>query len=114
MAFQIVHNRIGSDVWANTRLRILTRVIKKLGSGDKKILDLGCGKGYVGSVLAGENKVVFAEIDPELINGIEGSRIILNAVNMPFKHNSFDYVICADVFEQKKDDKKVLETITTY
>ncbi len=107
MEFQIVHGRIGSDIWANTRLRILRRIITSKG---KTILDLGCGKGYVGKAFH-KNRVVFAEIDAEQIRGIKGMRVILDANHIPFKNNAFDYVICADVLEHIKDDKKVLSNI---
>ncbi len=108
MEFQIIHNRIGSDLWANTRLKILERIIKAEG---KTILDLGCGKGYVGRVLAKNNKVVFAEIDAEQIKDINGMKVILDANYMPFKQESFDYAICADVLEHIKDDRRVLLSI---
>ncbi|MFH1249392.1 MAG: methyltransferase domain-containing protein [archaeon] len=109
MQFKIVHNRIGSDLWANTRLRIVNKIVK--GEGNL-ILDLGCGKGYVGTELSKTgNNVIFAEIDPTLIKNVEGKKIILDAINMPFKKFTFDYVLCADVLEHILDDKKVLSNI---
>ena len=108
MKFQIVHNRIGSDIWANTRLRIMKKLVQDKG---KWILDLGCGRGYVGKELQKNNRVVFAEIDAELIKDIKGMRIILDANKLPFKNEVFDYVICADVLEHIKDDKKILRNI---
>ncbi len=108
MEFQIVHGRIGSDIWANTRLKTVRRLIK---SGGKTILDLGCGKGYVGSALSKGNKVIFAEIDESLIKDVKGMKVILDANHIPFKQETFDYVICADVLEHIKDDKKILGNI---
>lgn len=108
MKFIVVHNRIGSDLWANTRLKIVMGLIR---GRNKLILDLGCGKGYVGNELKKDNNVIFAEIDPELIKGVRGDKVILDAVNMPFKENTFDYIICGDVLEHIKEDKKVLENV---
>lgn len=108
MEFRIVHNRIGSDIWANTRLRIMKNLVREKG---KLILDLGCGKGYVGMQLQEGNKVVFAEVDPELIRGVKGMKVVLDANKLPFKDETFDYVICADVLEHINDDKKVLQNL---
>jgi SAM-dependent methyltransferase len=108
MEFKIVHGRVGTDIWANTRLKILNKLVK---GENNIILDLGCGKGYVGSTLSERNKVVFAEIDPSLIKDVKGMRVILDATKIPFKKNTFDYVICADVLEHIKEDRKVLENI---
>lgn len=108
MKFKIVHERIGTDIWTNTRLRIIKKLLKDKG---KIILDLGCGKGYIGKEFQEGNIVVFAEINPELLKDVKGIRVVLDAVNMPFKQGVFDYVICADVLEHIKDDKKVLRNI---
>ncbi|MFH0831817.1 MAG: methyltransferase domain-containing protein [archaeon] len=108
MAFEIVHNRIGSDIWANARLRIIRKLVR---DNNKLILDLGCGRGYVGKALGKSNKVVFAEIDASLVKEIKGMKVILDARKMPFKKDTFDYVICADVLEHIKEDKKALKGI---
>lgn len=114
MEFKIVHNRIGSDIWANTRLRIMKKLVRDRYDKGKWILDLGCGKGYVGMQIQKNNKnnkVVFAEINPELIKDVKGMKVILDANHMPFKQAIFDFVVCADVLEHIKDDKKVLRNI---
>lgn len=108
MEFKIVHERIGTDIWTNTRLRIIKKLLKDKG---KTILDLGCGKGYMGKELQEGNTVVFAEINQRLLKHVKGIKVILDAVNMPFKQGTFDYVICSDVLEHIKDDKKVLRNI---
>lgn len=108
MEFKVVHKRIGSDIWANTRLKTLNRIVWEK---NKVILDLGCGKGYVGLSFAKNNQVIFAEIDQELIKDVKGMKVILDAVNIPFKENTFDYVVCADVLEHIKEDRKVLQNI---
>ena len=108
MQFKIVHNRIGSDIWANTRLRIIKKILK---CKNKLILDLGCGKGYVGIEFQKENKVIFADIDKGLLKNIRGIKILVNAAKLPFKKSIFDYVICADVLEHIEKDEQALQEI---
>lgn len=108
--FKTIHGRIGSDIWANTRLRIITRYVK----GKKlSILDLGCGSGYVGESLSKGNFVVFSDISEDEMKNIKGAKIVADALNLPFKEGSFDIVLCADVLEHIKDDEKVLKNIYT-
>jgi len=105
MDFQIVHSRIGSDLWANTRLKIIKKFVK-----GGKVLDLGCGKGYIGNSLSGD--VVFGEINPKEFKDLESSKkTVLNALKLPFKSCSFDYVVCSDMLEHIEDDVGVLEEI---
>jgi len=106
--FKVVHGRLGSDVWANTRLRIITRQVK---GKNLKILDLGCGSGYVGSALAKGNQVIFLDSSEEEIRDIKGLKLIGDALHLPFRDESFDLVLCADVLEHIKEDTKVLENI---
>lgn len=107
MEFKIVHGRIGSDIWANTRLRIIKKLIN---SKNNKILDLGCGTGYVGLNLK-NNDVVFADIEPKYLEQINGNCIALDARKLPFKKEVFDIVICADVMEHIKEDNIALKEI---
>lgn len=107
MEFKIIHKRAGSDVWANTRLRIIKKLIT---SENKKILDLGCGTGYVGLNLK-NNDVVFADIEPKYLKQINGNCVALDARKLPFKKEVFDAVICADVMEHIKEDEIALREI---
>ncbi len=108
MEFQIVHGRIGSDVWANTRLRIIKKLVKP---EHNKILDLGCGTGYVGKAFAENNSVVFADIEPKYLKKVNGKCVALDARKLPFKKEVFDMVICADVLEHIKEDSLALKEI---
>ena len=59
MKFIRPFNRINTDLWANTRLKIIDSLVK---CQNKKILDLGCGLGYLGSHYIKNNNVYFADI----------------------------------------------------
>lgn len=104
MEFKIVLGRMGSDIWANSRLRAIKDIAKE-GS----ILDLGCGSGYIGESF---DSAVFAEMDINELKKVKGNkRVVLNAEELSFKKESFDYVICGDVLEHIKNDDVVLKEI---
>lgn len=114
MKFKIIFNRIGSDVWLNSRLKGIYKELKFLKN--KNILDAGCREGYIGSLFLDNNKVTFADIEEEYlkkINKHENATIkkIDLTKKLPFKKDSFDVVICSDVTEHIKDDKAVIKNL---
>src|SRR3989344_3527026 len=100
MKFKIIFNRIGSDIWLNCRLKGIYKELKFLKN--KKILDAGCREGYIGSLFLENNKVTFADIEEGYLKKIKKhknatiKKIDLNH-KVPFKKDSFDIIICADV-----------------
>jgi len=115
--FQIINGRILSDIWINTRLKVVRTIIPwNLIKKDNKVLDLGAGEGtYLGDMF--EQKgcyTIFADIEQELINRMpKKNKMCFDAqdLNKYFVENSFDWIITADMLEHIKDDKKVLEHI---
>lgn len=106
--FKVVHGRVGSDIWANSRLKIVEELVN---GKNNRILDLGCGPGYMGALFARENNVLFGDSDAKNLVKIKGEQIVLDGRNLPFKDDVFDYVICADVLEHVYEDDKVLDNI---
>lgn len=106
--FKVVHGRVGSDIWANSRLKVVGELVK---GKNNRILDLGCGPGYMGALFARENNVLFGDYDAKNLVKINGEGIVLDGKRLPFKDDVFDYVICADVLEHIDEDDKVLENI---
>jgi len=66
----------------------------------RSILDLGCGDGTVSNHLVDEgSSVVGVDISFEALRYFKGKGIIGSLEQLPFKDNSFDLVICAEVLE---------------
>ena len=114
MNFKIIFNRIGSDVWLNCRLKGIYKELKFLKN--KKILDAGCREGYIGSLFLGDNKVTFSDIEEEYLKKINkhenaATKKIDLTKKLPFKKDSFDVVICADVTEHIENDKVAIRNL---
>jgi len=112
MKFIRPFNRINTDLRANTRLKIINRLVK---CQNKKILDLGCGLGYLGSHYIKNNDVYFADVaqsDLEKIKAKPDRKFAINLDHsLPFKEEFFDYIFCVDVLEHINNDELVLKNI---
>jgi len=72
-----------------------------------KILDVGCGTG-----ISSEFDCFVAGIDPsiELLNhNPSNKKILSSAENLPFKNNSFDYIISVTAIHNFNDIKKSID-----
>ncbi len=97
---------------------ILSQVLK---FGPKKILDLGCGRGFYCqaiSRLAPEAVVTAVDINnrylKEAQKNMAGRKIKFvkaSAVNLPFRDNSFDLIIASELLEHIKNDQAVIGEI---
>lgn len=98
------------------------RIVEELEfhKGDK-ILEVGCGNGYYLSLLnrlglnislTGIDNDKMALLDARRFIGDEKVILIFaDATRLPFKESSFNKIICSEVIEHVKDDKKVLQEI---
>lgn len=88
----------------------------------RRILDVGCGAGMLGSSLKAEREceVVGVEINP---HAAEVARRHLDLVleidldeaeDLPLETSSFDCVICADVLEHLRDPERTLRMLARY
>jgi len=86
---------------------------------DKKILDLGCGRGdFLLECYKEELNVVGIDINLEYIkiseeklrkNGFKPNIIHGKGENLPFENNYFDFINCVEVLEHTKNPKSILE-----
>ncbi|MGD9276226.1 MAG: class I SAM-dependent methyltransferase [Candidatus Pacearchaeota archaeon] len=96
--------------------RIFSFLPKK--SFGKKVLDAGCGYGLHSLELKKRNFEVYStDINPERINFLKqetkGLKLsVEDLTNLSFPDNSFDFIICSDVLEHIKKDKKAFQEIT--
>jgi len=111
MEFIISLNRIAGDLWVNIRRRI---IFKDFNFSNKKILDLGCGSGYIGLHYLKNNEVYFLDSTQKNLNNlkIDDAKKILADVSRPIPYdNFFDVIFCADVLEHIKNDQAALKNI---
>ncbi|MDD4878246.1 MAG: class I SAM-dependent methyltransferase [Candidatus Nanoarchaeia archaeon] len=87
----------------------------------KKILDIGCGNGFITKEIAKafpKAKITAVDIEREKIDYADRYNssgnikyITGNIFNLPFKKSSFDLVICNEVLEHISDYKKAIEIL---
>jgi 2-polyprenyl-3-methyl-5-hydroxy-6-metoxy-1,4-benzoquinol methylase len=82
---------------------IYRRVVPRVGQG--KILDVGCGQGFILSGVKSPSSDlygidVFRPAIKAAKNWTAGVNFcVADARNIPYRHDTFDYVICTDVLE---------------
>ncbi|OGG00360.1 hypothetical protein A2Y99_02950 [Candidatus Gottesmanbacteria bacterium RBG_13_37_7] len=98
----------------------LSKIIPK----NAKVLDAGCGSGFIAFYLAERGNIVTAlEYDPVLIKfirekfrksnlNIRIKKRILGESKKDIRLGKFDYVICLDVLEHIKNDLSVLKELS--
>jgi len=114
MDFKIVVGRIGTDIWANIRLK---GILRELGHiKDKKILDIGCeNTPYIGGCFIKNNKVTFTDLHKKNLDKIKYKnckKIVLDLTKKSkLKENYFDIIICADVIEHIEKEKLAIHNL---
>src|SRR5438105_1168925 len=98
------------------RLRLLSDTLKKLNiPQNAQVLDAGSGYGLVSLFLAKKGMQVTGVDSDE--KRLKVARKINKSINfikadlyqLPFKDSSFDLVICLEVLEHLRDDKKAIK-----
>ncbi len=108
-----------NNFWFKVRNRILIGLIKKYSgkSGNKKLLEIGCGTGYVLSGLSASTDFQLSGSDIH-VEGLKYAKqrvpsaefIQMDATEMPFE-TEFDAIGAFDVLEHISDDELALKNI---
>jgi len=113
--FQAGHTK--ENFWfKGKRFLIKELMIKSFGSRkDLKILNAGAGTGDVLEILDKFGKNYIIDINKKALSLVDKKlckeKLVADVCNLPYKENFFDVVICSDVFEHIKKDKKAVEEI---
>jgi methionine biosynthesis protein MetW len=98
------------------KISIVLGLLEKHEKG--KILDIGCGDGFISSIIAkGTGAEVHGlDISRHAVSkakerGIAAKVLNLDRHTLPFKEDSFDAVFCGDVLEHVNDTENLLDNI---
>ncbi|MDC3200264.1 class I SAM-dependent methyltransferase [Porticoccaceae bacterium] len=104
----------------NYFMRVLDDVIPKLKNLNSKILDVGCGTGLFMMPLVKAGHSLFGVdgasnyIDRAIRRGYKGVKVVadLNVCALPEENESFDMIVCKDVFEHLLNPTHALSEIS--
>ncbi|MBN2458145.1 class I SAM-dependent methyltransferase [Candidatus Woesearchaeota archaeon] len=97
------------------RYRAISRMLKP--GPQKRLLDVGCGLGYMTARLSGRFQATGIDLDKDCIRFAadqdpKGKYMVADAgKKLPFKDDTFDYVISSEVIEHVEDDRLFLNEI---
>jgi methionine biosynthesis protein MetW len=97
------------------KIRIVLNLFERHENG--KILDIGCGDGFISCLIAqkAQAKVFGVDISQNAVSKAKERGIAARVVNadkeLPFEKGTFDAVFCGDVLEHMYDTEKLLESI---
>ncbi len=90
----------------------IVKIISKYKNISKsRILDIGCGAGYLGNILNKKSELYIGVdfVDERQVENFPFFRA--TALNLPFRNNSFDIIICNHVIEHVTNQDKLLHEI---
>jgi 2-polyprenyl-3-methyl-5-hydroxy-6-metoxy-1,4-benzoquinol methylase len=109
---QASNDQAQNDYWAQTRRNILETWVAEISP--KKVLDIGCGSGYLADYLTYNNTFVAGiDIDESSIRLAAerpnvDSAIVGDATKLPYESETFELIILGDVVEHFEDPLVVL------
>lgn len=92
------------EAWQELRLQRIAKIAAKHCKEGTKVLDVGCYNRHILPLLP--KGIKYTGVD---IQGEYDVKCDLNKGKLPFKDNSFDFVICAEIFEHIVRPKALLK-----
>jgi len=108
---------VGQENWFRrvTMKKRLSNIDKAIKSWKhKRVLDIGCSGGMLQKLLSSQCREVYGlDINLDQLNetGIEGNYVCGDAMQLPFKENDFDVVICSHLLEHLPSVQKSIQEI---
>lgn len=103
----------------HSETRVHEYILSELPKTEGSILDVGCGKAWVAELCCPKNYKVVS-MDISLTNVAKAltkypfanhSAVVADVFNLPFKENSFDYIIASEIIEHVVDPAKFVENL---
>ncbi len=112
--YSTTYNNEKSYWWYTARLSILKSVFEKYVSISRsKILNIGCGTGYISKEFSLYGNVTNIDISPHALAFCKANELEYlvrgNAIALPFRSAFFDCVMAYDLLEHIKDDLYALK-----
>ncbi len=105
---------VGRLLGGKARETLIEKEMKHIKKTDS-FLEVGCAQGYYLSKALKKTKKVFGfDVSADFISKAKETRaecFVATAEKIPFKSNSFDFVLCTEVLEHIKNWKKAISEI---
>lgn len=100
------------SLWNKTseeyQIQVLMDILSLIPEDTERILDVGCGDGYITNSLPQTIDVVGMDISESALKYVKRRKTVGEIINIPFPDKSFDLVICNDVIEHIPDNEYYL------
>lgn len=107
------------EISENERHRLNQLIIEKLGDNAERILDVGCGNGWLSKNIQNDKNYVVS-LDISIINVKKvlqktphpnHSGLVADVFNLPFPDNTFDTIVASEIIEHVNDPKKFVDCL---
>lgn len=110
-----MENPMKYNIGARAHDKFILKYVKPKTNGEK-ILDVGCGLGYVTTSLLAKKGIAYGvDLDENALKFAnkygDASFLTANALTLPFKDSSFDYIVTLAVIEHVPDARLFLKEI---